>query len=72
MGQLRARSGGFTKCSMLVGPASMAGTDDRTVAPDARGDLRVANPSEGVYVFYADGDGEYIRTDCVVDVKTQW
>lgn len=50
----------------------MAGTDDNMLEPEGGGDVRVANPTEGVYVFYTGESEEFIRTDCVVDVSTQW
>jgi len=55
---------------MLVGRSGMGGTDDRILDPDGRGDVRVANPTEGVYVFYSEGAEAFIRTDCVVDVSS--
>ena len=55
---------------MLVGRSDMGGTDDRILDPDGRGDVRVANPTEGVYVFYSEGAEAFIRTDCVVDVSS--
>ena len=50
----------------------MAGFDERILDVDTSGDVHVANPTEGVYVFYTEEAEEYIRTDHVVDVSTQW
>lgn len=39
---------------------------------DTSEDVHVANPTDGVYVFYTENEEEYIRTDNVVDVTTNW
>lgn len=40
------------------------------LAVDTSDDVHVANPTEGVYVFYTEEAEEYIRTDCAVDVPS--
>ncbi len=67
-----AFSDGFFNRPMLVGPTSMSGPDDSLLDPDAFGGVMVANPSEGVYVFYTGAEDEYIRSDLVVDVTKYW
>jgi len=50
----------------------MEGADDWILELDTSGDVHVANPTEGVYVFYTENAEEYIRTDHVVNVANQW
>lgn len=57
---------------MLVPSNGMDGTEDRFVGMDTGEDVHVANPGEGIFVFYATGSEEYIRTDTVVDLSSMW
>lgn len=57
-------------CLLVLG--SMRRRDDWLVDPVTDGVVHVANPTEGVYVFYTKGEEAYIRTDCVVDVSSHW
>lgn len=49
----------------------MRGTDDwsEVLAIDTSEDVNVAEPSEGEFVFYTEGEEEYVRTDRIVDVR---
>lgn len=65
-------SGGFTKWGFRVCALGMRGTDNWSdvLAMDTSEDVNVAEPSEGIYVFYTEGEEEYVRTDQVVDVRS--
>lgn len=68
----RTFCGVFFNRPMLVGLTRMSEPDDSLLYPDSFGGVMVANPSEGIYVFYTGAEDEYIRSDLVVDVKKYW